>query len=93
MVKTFFSRLINTVVMYFMIAVILTNDYKEEKFLSSTGLVNQIYNFIVVSGLINLAHAFINKDDLLARIKRWFIYSYRQSNDQVFTKFQISLNH
>jgi len=60
--------------------------------MTPTGLVTQIYNFIVVSGLINLIDSFINKHDIWARIKRWFIYSYRQSNDQVFTKFQISLN-
>lgn len=60
--------------MYFMISVILNKDYKEEKFLSSTGLVTQIYNFIVVSGLINLINSFINIEDLWARLKRWFIY-------------------
>jgi len=57
-----------------MISVILNKDYKEEKFLSSTGLVTQIYNFIVVSGLINLINSFINIEDLWARLKRWFIY-------------------
>lgn len=61
MVKSFFSRLFNTVFMYFIIAVILTRDYDEQKFMSSTGLVSQIYNLIVVSGLINLIHVFINK--------------------------------
>ncbi len=78
MIKSFFSRLFNTVFMYFIISVILTKDYEEQKFMSSTGLVTQIYNLIVVSGLINLIHAFINKDDILARIKRWYIYSHRQ---------------
>lgn len=60
--------------------------------MSSMGLVTQIYNFIVVSGLVNLIHSFINKDDLWMRLKRWYIYYYRQNTDTVYTKFQISLN-
>lgn len=94
MLKSFISRLVNTVFMYFIISVILTHDYEDQKFMSSTGLVTQIYNLIVVSGLINLIHVFINKDDLIARLKRWFIYSYRQQDtDEVFTRFQITLNY
>lgn len=77
-VKSFFSRLINTVVLYFVIAVILTKDYDESKFLTSTGLVTQIFNFIVVSGLTNLISEFINTNDIWLRVKRWFIYTLRQ---------------
>lgn len=77
-VKSFFSRLINTVVLYFVISVILTKDYEDSKFLTSTGLVTQIFNFIVVSGLTNLIGEFINLNDIWLRVKRWFIYTLRQ---------------
>ncbi len=92
MIKNFFAKMINTIMMYFMIAIILTKD-ENQKFLTSTGLNTQIYNFIVVSGLFNLLNSFINKDDIIMRIKRWYIYYYRQSyEDTIYTKFQISLN-
>ena len=58
-----------------------------------TGLVSQIYNFFVISGLINVGHSFINRDDLWMKLRRWYLYTRNRSkSDYVESKYQISLN-
>lgn len=81
LIKIFLTKLINTIMLYFFIALLLRNEQLESQFMGPNGLVFQISTLITVTGVIHVIKSLIYPKDIYCKLKRW--WRYRKCQDIV----------
>jgi hypothetical protein len=89
--KNVISQFINTALIIYIINY-LSQGFKSKKYLANEGLVLQVTDLVVFSGLIDVALNIVHQGHIFKSIKNWYNYKHINNKSHKINMLQIDLN-